>query len=194
VSDDSDIEGHPNVDHKSLVKWKQRDIHEKRYARNMKIAQLEADISCNSILLPKLKSIAEEVKAGGPPVFSRIVEKLRTQPSKDKPPGAPDDAPTYDGMLCTLLMNVFEELKKDGIGAGDERLGPKLVEQLEGHVVGLSEAITNKKEELAVEEAEKKKKITSEDIHEGFETTVCPYLFHLETLINLAIIVCTTQT
>ena len=58
VSDDSDIEGHPNVDHKSLVRWKQRDIHEKREARKYKIAQLEAQIACNNVLLPRIKEIA----------------------------------------------------------------------------------------------------------------------------------------
>ncbi|CAG8774169.1 6111_t:CDS:2, partial [Acaulospora colombiana] len=56
VSDDSDIEGHPNVDHASLVRWKQRDIHEKREARKFKIAQYEQEIKNNDILYPKIQS------------------------------------------------------------------------------------------------------------------------------------------
>ena len=31
LSDDSDIEVHPNVDKKSFIRWKQRDIHAASY-------------------------------------------------------------------------------------------------------------------------------------------------------------------
>ncbi|RKP31935.1 hypothetical protein METBISCDRAFT_12990 [Metschnikowia bicuspidata] len=40
LSDDSDIEVHPNVDKKSFIKWKQRDIHEKRHKRNIEIKSI----------------------------------------------------------------------------------------------------------------------------------------------------------
>ncbi|WPK26865.1 hypothetical protein PUMCH_004229 [Australozyma saopauloensis] len=40
LSDDSDIEVHPNVDKNSFIKWKQRDIHEKRQQRNIEIKSI----------------------------------------------------------------------------------------------------------------------------------------------------------
>lgn len=45
LSDDSDIEVHPNVDKKSFIKWKQRDIHEKREKRNGEIKTLLVQLS-----------------------------------------------------------------------------------------------------------------------------------------------------
>ncbi|KAK7690381.1 hypothetical protein QCA50_007039 [Cerrena zonata] len=69
LSDDSDIEGHPNVDKKSLIRLKQRTIHEQRETRKHRIAQLQADLACNSILEPRLQQIAKDVEAQGPPYF-----------------------------------------------------------------------------------------------------------------------------
>ncbi|KAG0245315.1 hypothetical protein B0O80DRAFT_434061 [Mortierella sp. GBAus27b] len=45
ISDDSDIECHPNVDKRSMIRWKQEQIHRERDARRTKIAALkhEAD-------------------------------------------------------------------------------------------------------------------------------------------------------
>lgn len=40
LSDDSDIEVHPNVDKRSFIRWKQRDIHEKRQQRNLEIKSI----------------------------------------------------------------------------------------------------------------------------------------------------------
>lgn len=41
LSDDSDVEVHPNVDKKSFIKWKQQSIHEQRFKRNQDIKNLE---------------------------------------------------------------------------------------------------------------------------------------------------------
>jgi len=64
LSDDSDIEGHPNVDKKSLIRWKQRDIHEKREARNHRIAELEAEVACNDVLLTRLRAFQPQLAQG----------------------------------------------------------------------------------------------------------------------------------
>ncbi|KAK3813116.1 MAG: Hsp90 co-chaperone Cdc37 [Benniella sp.] len=41
ISDDSDIECHPNVDKRSMIRWKQEQIHRERDARRTKIAALK---------------------------------------------------------------------------------------------------------------------------------------------------------
>ncbi|KAL5482910.1 CDC37_3 [Sanghuangporus weigelae] len=180
VSDDSDIEGHPNVDHRSLVAWKQRDIREKRAARNAKIEQLKAEIACNEILLPRLRTITEEVHGApdGPAHFSSIVERLKTNPSPDAPPSKAPKKITYDEMILSLLLKVFEEAKEKGLttagGENEERLRECLVASLKGHVSKLGDETERLKKELEKEEAEKLKKITSEDIHEGFESHYAP--------------------
>ncbi|KAF9429020.1 hsp90 co-chaperone Cdc37, partial [Entomortierella beljakovae] len=41
ISDDSDIECHPNVDKRSMIRWKQEKIHQERDARRTKIVALK---------------------------------------------------------------------------------------------------------------------------------------------------------
>ncbi|TBU61928.1 Cdc37 N terminal kinase binding-domain-containing protein [Dichomitus squalens] len=174
LSDDSDIEGHPNVDHRSLVRWKQRAIHEQREERKLRIAQLKADIGVNEVLRPRLAAIAQDVDSQGPPHFSSLVERFKTNPAPDKPPTNAPDQKTYDEMLLALMLQVWEEAKKKGVEKDDPKLGQALVEGLKTHLVRIDEHQEKLRKELAKEEAEMHKKITSEDIHEGFDSKYVP--------------------
>ncbi|PCH39987.1 hypothetical protein WOLCODRAFT_136594 [Wolfiporia cocos MD-104 SS10] len=174
ISDDSDIEGHPNVDHKSLVRWKQRDIHEKREMRKMRMAQLQADIACNEVLGPRLQTITEEVASKGPGHFSVLVERFQTAPSPEAPPTNAPGQKTYDEMLLALMLKVYDDTKKKGVEKGDPKLGEALLEGLKTHIVQMSEHQKGLKKELEQLEEETKRKITSDDIHEGFESHYVP--------------------
>ncbi|KDQ62490.1 hypothetical protein JAAARDRAFT_30390 [Jaapia argillacea MUCL 33604] len=182
LSDDSDIEGHPNVDKQSLIRWKQRDIHEKREVRKVKIAQLKGEIACNQHLLPRLAQISSTLSTSpSPPTsFSTLVEQLQTHPSPEAPPIPAGVSPnakvvTYDEMILSLLLQVFKEAKDKGLDKNqEEKLGKALIEGVQGHVVKLGKHIDDVKKELEKEEEEQKKKITSEDLHEGFESKYIP--------------------
>ncbi|TFK27613.1 hypothetical protein FA15DRAFT_666285 [Coprinopsis marcescibilis] len=185
VSDDSDIEGHPNVDKKSLIRWKQRDIHEKREVRKHKIAHLEAQIACNNVLLPRIKEIADTLAKKESPTayWTNLIQQLDKQPSKDCPPGndPTKKEQTYDGMLLSLLQRVsqdsLEKVKGLGISVQSEkqaRIEQELEAEMRNHVKQLSGAIQEDQKELVKEVAEQKKKITSEDIHEGFDSKYVP--------------------
>lgn len=168
VSDDSDIEGHPNVDHKSLVRWKQRDIHEKREARKRRIAELKSIIALNDVLIPRAEAVLKDVQDGGPDKYSQIVERLRTQPSDEKPQGGQQ---TYDNMICQMLLKIRDELKESGVDKPDT---DQLVKRIQEHIDKMHSIDQESKEALDDEEREQKKKITSDDIHEGFSATVSP--------------------
>ncbi|OBZ68714.1 Hsp90 co-chaperone Cdc37 [Grifola frondosa] len=174
LSDDSDIEGHPNVDKKSLIRWKQRDIHEKREARKHHIAQLHAEIACDEVLRSRLRQIVEDVASQGPPHFSALVERFKTQPSPEAPPSNAPEPKTYDEMLLSLMLQVWETAKKDGVEKDDASLGDALISGLKRHVVKLGEVVDDLRKRLHDEEEEQKKKITSEDLHEGFESHYVP--------------------
>ncbi|KIP04683.1 hypothetical protein PHLGIDRAFT_75531 [Phlebiopsis gigantea 11061_1 CR5-6] len=174
LSDDSDIEGHPNVDKKSLIRWKQRDIHEKREMRKMHIAQLQADIACNDVLAPRIRQIAADVEAKGPAEFSSLVERFKTHPSPDAPPTNAPEQKSYDEMLLSLMLKVWDEAKQEGIEKDDPKLGDALVRGMQKHVAELGLHQEKLRKDLAEEEAEQKKKITSDDIHEGFESHYVP--------------------
>ncbi|TFK74837.1 hsp90-like protein [Pluteus cervinus] len=183
LSDDSDIEGHPNVDKKSLIRWKQRDIHEKRDARKNRIAHLHAQIACNKVLFPRIVEISNALKnpsTSSPTAYvNSLVEKLEKNPSRDCPPGNNPDKieQTYDGMMLSLLRQVIQ-ISKDKVKTAsvpeserDEKLGKLLTTAMAEHVAQLNETIKKDQKEVDTEEKEQNKKITSDDIHEGFSNS-----------------------
>lgn len=138
----------------------------------MRIAQLRADIACNDVLAPRLEQIAKDVEEKGPAEFSSLVERFKTNPSPEKPPTNAPGQKTYDEMLLALLLKIWEEAKKDGVEKDDPKLGEVLVNGLKKHIAELGQHQEKLKKDLEIEEAEQKKKITSEDIHEGWESHV----------------------
>ncbi|KAF8326983.1 uncharacterized protein EI90DRAFT_3127429 [Cantharellus anzutake] len=160
--------------HSTHERWKQRDIHEKREARKKRIAQFEAEIKSNAVLLPRLRQISNDLAEGGPAYYSQLVERLKTQPSPDKPTDAPNQL-TYDAMIESLLLTVHKEVKEKGISATDtDKLGPVLVAQLDSHIEKLTKRNKEATEQLEEEKKEQTKKITSDDIHDGFNSKYMP--------------------
>jgi len=167
-------------------RWKQRDIHEKREERNFKIARFEAQINCNNVLLPRITELTKTLKSEGSPstlisVYNSFVDKIQTNPSPDCPPGNDPTKieQTYDGMILSLLRQVGEKAKERVSAAGttasdkEERLAKEIVVEMQMHVKHLGETIAKDSKELEGLYAEKKKHITSEDIHVGVESKVC---------------------
>ena len=140
--------------------------------RNRRIEALEAEIACNEALLPRLRTITEEVHGAddGPTQFNKIVEQLRTNPSPDGPPSNAPNKLTYDQMILSLLMQVSEGAKEKGLDRNDDRLRETLISALKSHTARLGETTEKLKKDLEAELKEKNKKITSESIHEGWES------------------------
>ncbi|KAF8442947.1 Cdc37 N terminal kinase binding-domain-containing protein [Boletus edulis BED1] len=185
LSDDSDIEGHPNVDKRSLIRWKQRDIHEKRDARKHRIEALNAEIACNNVLQPRLVRIkqriagaegdlAEDADGGqsltGLPFFQYLVNRLQSNPSPAAPPTNAKDQPTYDAMILSLLIQIYDTVK---VLPEDEQ-EKAILDGMEKHTTQLSEHTCELQADLDTEIKEQKKHITSEDIHEGWESKYVP--------------------
>ncbi|KAJ6508659.1 hsp90-like protein [Mycena sanguinolenta] len=190
VSDDSDIEEHPNIDKRSMIRALQNKVHEEREMRKVKVAQLRAQIACNEVVYPRVQSIQAALEsstgcAADKPrtaYFNSLVERLERNPSKECPPGNdPEQAEqTYDGMVLSLLRQVGDAAKVAVKEAGvaddqrEERIGKALAEGMKEHVVRLKETIDNDSKELEQELKEQKKHITSEDIRDGFSTKYAP--------------------
>lgn len=174
-----------------IYRWRQRDIHEKREARKAKIGQLQANIDCDNVLLPRVTEMAEKLADPGTnriSYFNSLVEKLEKNPSKDCPPRNDPTKPeqTYDGMLLILLRGVTDAVKKRIAASNlsesekEERLGQELAAEMAMHVKQLKKTINDKERELETELQEQKKKITSDDLHDGFDSKV-PFPFHYRT-------------
>ncbi|KAJ7688208.1 hsp90-like protein [Mycena olivaceomarginata] len=183
LSDDSDIEEHPN-DHKPpTVRALQNKIHEEREMRKVKIVNLGAQIACNNVLYPRIQAIQASLESGDTDMprtvyFSSLVEQLERNPSKECPPGNNPEKleQTYDGMLLSLLRQVGDAAKVAVKEAGvsddqrEERIGKALAEGIKEHVVRLKETIDNDSKELN----EQKRHITSEGMRAGFVNTYVP--------------------
>nr|ODO00976.1 cell division cycle protein 37 [Cryptococcus depauperatus CBS 7855] len=181
LSDDSDIEEHPNVDKRSMIRWKQRDIHEKREARKQNIAKLNFELSLNAILHPRIVTVINGLNSSGVDHYRAVQRRLREDPSPEKPNTGAPNQPTYDMMMGQLLDDVFREAAwltgrpswADGeIPDGKkETLKEKLEQRLKWHIEELDKREQDIKKEIEQEEKEMKKKITSEDIHEGWSSS-----------------------
>ena len=206
LSDDSDIEEHPNVDKRSMIKWKQRDIHEKREARRLKIAKLHSELSLNTVLRPRIHSVATGLSDRGVDHFRAVQRRWKESPSPEKPETGAKNQPTYDMMMSQLLGDVWRDaawivegakvesgaVMKDGKKVDEktgepewtsgavpdgkrEGLTKALEDRLKWHVGELDRRDAEVKREIEDEEKEQKKKITSEDIKDGWsQTAVAP--------------------
>jgi len=94
-------------------------------------------------------------------------------------------------MVLSLLKMVSEKAKDkvkqaDVVGAEkDARLAKELAAEVAIHVQQLGETIDKNQKELDEEQKEQKKHITSDDLHEGFDSKVsCFFVCFKEFHIN----------
>ena len=146
----------------------------------MRIKALAAEIDCNEILLARLKKLQNELtNSTDMPAakrFSNEVDRLRTSPSPDAPPVESAQPVPYDEMIRRLLEAVADEARTAVDEAGkkgdEEKLGEVIREKLAGHIEKLGGVIVTSQKEKTQLEEEKKKTITTEDMHEGWDSKV----------------------
>ncbi|KAL8762258.1 MAG: hypothetical protein Q9184_001706 [Pyrenodesmia sp. 2 TL-2023] len=182
LSDDSDIEVHPNVDKRSFIRAKQNQIHQQRFERRHQIETLKYERIINDGLLQRidklLASLREHAQQATAPsqnpdeFMMHALMDCAGDGDDDVPPKPPQgvhtqtEQPRYSVMMASLV----DQVKKD---AGDEPQNwfQSYLTGVEGHkskVEGLQSELRQKLAELEKEEA---KKITSDSIHEGFSVS-----------------------
>lgn len=177
LSDDSDIEVHPNVDKRSFIRAKQRMIHEERQKRKQGIQDMKAQREINAELLRRIDLLLDAVKGvrGSSPeesVFKAMME-IATKSPNDQPPALSvyqnpkaGTQPTYTRMTAALIDQVKKEV--DQAKAEDRAKAFQTV--LEKHKTELIQHTKDAEKEQARLEKEEACKITSESIHDGFNT------------------------
>ncbi|KAF2492781.1 hypothetical protein BU16DRAFT_620107 [Lophium mytilinum] len=177
ISDDSDIEVHPNVDKKSFIRAKQAQIHQERDRRRHQITTLKYERIINDglilridNLLTALKSHKADADDSDKLLFRSLIESA--DPANDRPPNPPPgvhdhikEKPTYSQMMGSLL----DQVKKEVDEAKAENRLEAFITEIGKHgdrVKGLQGELYAKLAEL---EKEEKRHITSDDIHTGFD-------------------------
>jgi cell division cycle protein 37 len=182
LSDDSDIEVHPNVDKRSFIRAKQNQIHQQRYERRHQIETLKYERIINDGLLQRIDTLLASLrnhgaKATNPDDFMmQALLEIAGDAAGDEPPKPPEgvhtksEQPRYSQMMATLVDQVKEEV---GTGASDH-WSKSYIQGVEKHrkkIEDLQKELIQKLTEL---EAEERRKITSDSIHTGFSKTVIP--------------------
>lgn len=125
----------------------------------------------NDVLAPRIADLISLIESDGLPPFQRLTKRLKEAPSDEKPSEAPNQ-PTYDAMLLSLLLQVWDEVKP----TTEERRSEKLVEVLRRHLAELEQRTQAARKEREAELAEQAKLITSEDMKDGFDVSVRSFL------------------
>ncbi|WBW74585.1 Hsp90 co-chaperone Cdc37 [Schizosaccharomyces osmophilus] len=179
LSDDSDIEGsfafdlakfiHPNVDKKSFIRWRQRDIHEKRSIRKQKMEDIKSAVTINQKLKDRIAQMYSYLQKDSPseplPYLSSFLQSKRQEDSEQ----AIEGGMSYHQMLVALLDSInksIEEEQNTSLG-----LTEQYIKHLQGHEKRLDNLMINAQREYDELESESKKHITSEDLHIGFDST-----------------------
>ncbi|KAK3300398.1 Cdc37 N terminal kinase binding-domain-containing protein [Chaetomium fimeti] len=186
LSDDSDIEVHPNVDKRSFIRAKQSQIHMEREQRKRQIQALKYEHVINDTLIQRLRVLTSALQsrhAGSAQVnmnpadiaFQVMMQLAATKPEEDSPPPRPEgifdspSLPTYSKMLASLLDDVNKTLDERGIEK--EQRHDAFAQGLNVHVQKIQDLQTELVKKLDALEQQDSKKITSEGYHVGFDSS-----------------------
>ncbi|RDA92949.1 hypothetical protein CP533_5553 [Ophiocordyceps camponoti-saundersi (nom. inval.)] len=182
LSDDSDIEVHPNVDKRSFIRAKQGQIHQERLQRKHRIETLKYERIINDGLIKRISGLLAALRAHaseaatrnpGEVAFQAVMESAGDA-KEDQPPPRPEgvhadvkEQPTYSKMMVVLLDQVNKALDEK---KPQDRYGAMMdeIREHEDKVRKLQSELLAKLGEL---EREDSKKITSADIHTGFDSS-----------------------
>jgi cell division cycle protein 37 len=184
LSDDSDIEVHPNVDKRSFIRAKQNQIHQQRFERKNKIETYKYERIINdglllriNVLLTALRSHSAEADKRSPDelIFQSMMESGGVS-ENDTPPPPPagvhsqeKELPKYSKMMAALIDQVKVKVDEDK-PKPEERFQAYVAEVKvhEDKIKDLQKQLLQQLNELELEEG---RKITSESIHTGFNTS-----------------------
>lgn len=163
LSDDSDIEVHPNVDKRSFIKWKQRDIHEKRERAKMQMQHYKIEIDMNKALIAKIDQLMAALKEKSADTPSSVIASVLQSYSAEDRKGS-GAGPSFLEMIEALLKQVDTEVKS----IRDEDKSSAIAHKVSMHRDKLLGIITKRQGEIKQLEQENEKKITSDGLREGF--------------------------
>lgn len=190
LSDDSDIEVHPNVDKRSFIRAKQNQIHQQRFERKHRITTLKYERVVNDGLLVRIDALLKSLEAHKKDVEGKkdssdvdevVFDALMEVSSdgslgEDRPPMPPENVhtkeeqPSYSKMMGALIDQVKTEVDKSKSSEGTARYDAYLKE-VAAHNMKVQGLQKDLAAELTKLEKEEGSKITSESIHTGFSNS-----------------------
>ncbi|KAK1756053.1 Cdc37 N terminal kinase binding-domain-containing protein [Echria macrotheca] len=186
LSDDSDIEVHPNVDKRSFIRAKQNQIHMERQQRKNQIETLKYERIINDTLIKRISGLLASLKAHaaeaesqnpGEVAFRAVMESAASlDPKDDQPPPRPagvhnaeEQLPTYTKMMATLLDQVNKAIDEKKVEQNKRYAA--MIDEIGEHLKKVTDLQADLLKKLDELEREERRKITSESIHTGFDSS-----------------------
>ncbi|KAI8083289.1 uncharacterized protein B0P05DRAFT_536808 [Gilbertella persicaria] len=167
ISDDSDIEVHPNVDKRSMIKWKQEAIYRERAERKAKIDYLNQFVPQQKNVLKKVQEFIHMLKDSQDASVGvrRVVEAL----DKHKEEATQLPVPSAPGIPQGMSMSEVFSTMKTQITTGMAQTSPEqvkasLLERFEQTQATVQKTVDGASAELNKLVTEANKKMTSENM------------------------------
>ena len=171
LSDDSDVEVHPNVDKRSFIKWKQESIRETRAKRNQDINNLETQVSMYTALNKRVDKLLSQSDDNMLTDISNIAKFLNVnfdKTEKQKGENVDPNIPSYNEMVEDLFEQLYGDAKKEGEDSKNGLIIKELCLRHRAKIDKVTIEATSKLQELY---KEKNAHISSDDIHTGFDSS-----------------------
>ncbi|OZJ05881.1 hypothetical protein BZG36_00916 [Bifiguratus adelaidae] len=169
LSDDSDIEVHPNVDKRSFIKWKQEAIHMEREQRKQRIEQLTREKEVHENMLKQVQDMIQMLeKDNGLEAIREHFQQVQLKAQEAGAenitlPGGNKETPTTANLqqiMSSLTVQIDDALKNNSPADVTRQLMGRLNEQEMAVKARLQECTAK----LDKEKAEASKKLTSENL------------------------------
>ncbi|KAI9501532.1 hypothetical protein BX070DRAFT_236428 [Coemansia spiralis] len=181
LSDDSDVEIHPNIERGTFLRLRQRKIREERENRRLKKERAAALVEMNADLIKQVTTLRNRVAAADEAEMDSIsrqweqdVESARAY--KEKRDAAAKNGeelgqPTDDEMLAALKARISDDLLNSAVSLDTvDSKRSEFVGQLDAHIGKLKKSLADAKKELEDVTREIEKHIAPDSItHEGFD-------------------------
>ncbi|KAJ1960911.1 hsp90 co-chaperone Cdc37 [Dispira parvispora] len=181
LSDDEDVEVHPNVDKQSFIRWRQQAIHRERQEREMKIQNLTKTVPIQKELLQEIDKLRDMLSRKDASGFMALVGKLQAHGQQredtqkrtttdDSSGNTPPAELTIEDMMAGLVLNIQSQVKPEDVQEG--RVISIFEEQLGSHRQRLADQQAQAEKELEKLEKEKRQKLSADDLcRPGFDKT-----------------------
>lgn len=177
LSDDSDIEVHPNVDKKSFIRWKQQDIHQKREERNQQIKTLETQKAMYLELNRRVDQLLSEVDVSKLADFEFVKTYLAEHFDPNSKPEIMDEngqvqehieneSPAHNEMIEDLFIQLKSDVEKAG---KDPKDGSNIKELILAHRQKIDDVLKQAIDKLDGLYKDRSMHISSDDIHTGWD-------------------------
>ncbi|CEP11608.1 hypothetical protein [Parasitella parasitica] len=166
LSDDSDIEVHPNVDKRSMIKWKQEAIHRERAERKAKIDSLTQFVPQQEAVLKKVQELTSMLKDNDDDLagIKKVVEMLDKQQTEADPKMKVPSAAGKEIDVAQVFAAMKTQIATGLASNSPAEVKKTLLDRFSQTEATVQKTVTEASRELAKLNKEASKKLTSDNM------------------------------